>query len=92
MNLVKQAQDLTDYIKALEFENYRLRNIVFRALEEQDIRVNKIVYEAPDSLDFNFDISREDEFVIISKLDCKKIGIKSPQDMISQLKSKICKN
>ena len=87
MNLVDQAQALKYYIDALEFENYRLRNALFRILEDTDIYARKIEYRPLDSLDFTYDTTGED--LIICKLDCSKIGINSAQDRINQLKSKI---
>jgi hypothetical protein len=87
MNIVSQAQDITNYIEALEFENNRLRNTLFRILESGDISFYRIPYEPLDTLDFTY--ATTSDIIIIKKIDCSVLGITSPQEKITKLKSKI---
>ena len=87
MNLVNQAQSVTNYIEALEFENMRLRNALFRILVKQDIGVSKIEYHPENGLDFGYNTDGSD--LVIKKLDFSALGMLSAQDRINQLKSKI---
>ena len=87
MNLVNQAQAVTNYIEALEYENMRLRNALFRILEKGNIEVANIEYIPFDSLDFSYDTTGDD--LVIKKIDNIKLGLLSSQNRIKKLKSKI---
>lgn len=87
MNLVDQAQAITNYIEALEYENKRLRNALFRILEKDEIVVAKIEYHPENWLEFRYDTNGEN--LVIRKLDYSELGLISSQDRINHLKSKI---
>ena len=87
MNLVNQSQALTNYIEALEYENMRLRNALFRILAKEDIRVSKIEYHPENGLDFGYDTYGLD--LVIKKIDYSELGLISSQNRINKLKSKI---
>lgn len=87
MKLVQQVKDIRNYVEALECENNRLRNALFRILEKGHIEVAKKEYEPEIGLDFWYDTSGSN--LVIKKLDYAELGMTSSQYRIIQLKSNI---